>query len=877
LLLTCLLLGLCVFAPFTRAAPLDTEQLEDNEEAQQDRTEPTADVVSQVVEQAEEVELQSGTGDISTTDGCNEDIDRFCPDVKPGEGRINECLSNQLNDEETGKTADDGGKLSEVCKEEIRAFKAEGATNINLNLVLAGTCKDDAEKYCNDSALYPEPGAVITCLREVEEKLTPACKDEVFKQKQEASKDFVADAMLNELCTDDAAALCDGVEPGGGRVQECLRKKRAQLSWDCQEELFRKEVEDADDLRLNAVLLRLCSKDKKKFCSDVKPGMGRAKMCLEENREKPDFSPECKAKFEEMMVRRASDFRLDSNVREQCRDDIEEVCGYEKDSLDTIAGYDGRVIECLQDYKDELNAPGCKAVVKTITERAAQDIRMDRPLADACYEDRKTLCSGVSPGSARVLRCLQDNRNQLTYECRATLFDQEVRLAEDIDFKYPMKKACKSEIELFCKDIPHGHARVITCLQEHDEDKEMSPECRTEVKRDEIREAEDYRLDYRLNKECDMEIDELCADICSPFQGQACGGTVIQCLMDSQANITSDSCKTELFAAEKRMGNDYRSDAVLKEACKEDVSNFCADIEPGSGRIHECLVANKATLSPSCKREEERLQTVQSKDIRLRPSFKVCKEEIDVYCKEVKGGQGRIFRCLQASLMKSDFSDGCKAEVKKRQSRMASNWKMDPGVAEKCEADVDKVCAAAKGQHGGGMVLKCLAENHDSLASSDCQGEVARATKMALWQYRKGAATTEECDEDAQTLCPADFPVGGVTLKNLGKCLTEKTSNITSAVCKKLVEIAGTHEESEEFEKQLAAVTIMEELHKFDTTNTFITNSPKGDSVVTLTGWVALASISALVLVSIGGSIYAYRKCTGTDQPYTLVVKGGDV
>ena len=126
--------------------------------------------------------------------------------------------------------------------------------------------------------------------------------------------------------------------------------------------------------------------------------------------------------------------------------------------------------------QDELNAPGCKSIVKTVTERAAGDIRMDRPLADACYEDRKTLCSGVSPGSARVLRCLQDNRNQLTYECRATLFDQEVRLAEDIDFKYPMKKACKAEIELFCKDIPHGHARVITCLQVRS-DKGFSSQC----------------------------------------------------------------------------------------------------------------------------------------------------------------------------------------------------------------------------------------------------------------------------------------------------------------------------------------------------------------------------------------------------------------
>jgi Golgi apparatus protein 1 len=127
------------------------------------------------------------------------------------------------------------------------------------------------------------------------------------------------------------------------------------------------------------------------------------------------------------------------------------VCGYEKDSLDSIAGYDGRVLECLQDYKDELVTPACKKRVHKLTVRAAQDIRMDRPLSDACYDDRQKLCAGVQPGDARVLRCLQDSREQLTYECRATLFDQEVRLAEDIDFQFPLKKACAGEIPRFCK------------------------------------------------------------------------------------------------------------------------------------------------------------------------------------------------------------------------------------------------------------------------------------------------------------------------------------------------------------------------------------------------------------------------------------------
>ena len=63
-------------------------------------------------------------------------------------------------------------------------------------------------------------------------------------------------------------------------------------------------------------------------------------------------------------------------------------------------------------------------------------------------------------GSARVIRCLQDAREELSYECRATLFDAEVRMAEDIDFKYPMKRSCTAEIQTFCPGIEHGHARV---------------------------------------------------------------------------------------------------------------------------------------------------------------------------------------------------------------------------------------------------------------------------------------------------------------------------------------------------------------------------------------------------------------------------------
>ncbi len=74
------------------------------------------------------------------------------------------------------------------------------------------------------------------------------------------------------------------------------------------------------------------------------------------------------------------------------------------------------------------------------------------------------MLSTCAQGSARVIRCLTNQRDALTPVCRATLFDEEVRFSENIDFQYPMKEACQKEIEKFCKDIPHGNGRVIRCV-----------------------------------------------------------------------------------------------------------------------------------------------------------------------------------------------------------------------------------------------------------------------------------------------------------------------------------------------------------------------------------------------------------------------------
>ena len=38
---------------------------------------------------------------------------------------------------------------------------------------------------------------------------------------------------------------------------------------------------------------------------------------------------------------------------------LQHVCGFERDSMDTVVGYDARVIQCLQDYRWAPTLPAC--------------------------------------------------------------------------------------------------------------------------------------------------------------------------------------------------------------------------------------------------------------------------------------------------------------------------------------------------------------------------------------------------------------------------------------------------------------------------------------------------------------------------------------
>ena len=66
------------------------------------------------------------------------------------------------------------------------------------------------------------------CLKEHSGELSPACKENMAKMKEKAS-DF------RHACKDDMKKICAGIQPGGGRIMQCMKQHEAELSPACKE------------------------------------------------------------------------------------------------------------------------------------------------------------------------------------------------------------------------------------------------------------------------------------------------------------------------------------------------------------------------------------------------------------------------------------------------------------------------------------------------------------------------------------------------------------------------------------------------------------------------------------------------------------------
>ena len=97
-----------------------------------------------------------------------------------------------------------------------------------------------------------------------------------------------------------------------------------------------------------------------------------------------------------------------------------------------------------------------------------------------------------------------------------------------------------------------------------------------------------------------------------------------------------------LTPATAREGN------AMLQACRADFGKFCKSVQPGGGRIVECLKQHEAELAPACKAT---LGTVDA-----------CGPEVKKICGEQAAGQpGAVRECMKEHA--KEFSAACRATV----------------------------------------------------------------------------------------------------------------------------------------------------------------------------------------------------------------------
>ena len=98
----------------------------------------------------------------SVKDGCKKELDSFCKEVTPGEGRVLACLYAYQD------------KLSSRCEYALYDASAQLEHAIATLTYVASECEADLEKHC--ASVEAGGGRLAACLKKNEKDVSTRCK-----------------------------------------------------------------------------------------------------------------------------------------------------------------------------------------------------------------------------------------------------------------------------------------------------------------------------------------------------------------------------------------------------------------------------------------------------------------------------------------------------------------------------------------------------------------------------------------------------------------------------------------------------------------------------------------------------------------------------
>jgi Cysteine rich repeat len=92
---------------------------------------------------------------------------------------------------------------------------------------------------------------------------------------------------------------------------------------------------------------------------------------------------------------------------------------------------------------------------------------------------------------------------------------------------------------------------------------------------------------------CNAELVEYCAEV-TPG-----GGRLLACLY-AYGDQLSGQCEFALYDAAARLERAINTITYVASECRSELQTHCANVQPGEGRIAQCLLDHSSELSPGC-------------------------------------------------------------------------------------------------------------------------------------------------------------------------------------------------------------------------------------------------------------------------------------
>ena len=268
-----------------------------------------------------------------------------------------------------------------------------------------------------------------------------------------------------------------------------------------------------------------------------------------------------------------------------------------------------------------------------------------------------------------------------------------------------------------------------------------------------------------------------------------------------------------------------------RDACSSDVQRLCAEVPYQGGRLNQCLFDHVDKLSTACNRVMTQLMHEEIMALDVLPVVQdACHTQLRQYCRDVEPGEGRLFECLVKKRTGKAFDNRCQAALFSQQvSNFVHGWvqryfsttrhhipyvcwalcllkvlasedvRFNAPLYKSCQESIPRLCADAlpadgwrwmnddnsvasagdstnDGSDTGGLadlhgkVLNCLIRRRDQITSfarepgnrrqeakfaqaTQCRSHVAEAMKQIASDLRLNPELHESCFDDQKCVC----------------------------------------------------------------------------------------------------------------------------